>query len=562
MFLFGDEEKEEKNSEIGNAVTEKLNPSAQNGGEEPESGERPTDRRYASDFTNNGSERQEDGDRGDYSPPDAGNPYGGQSGYPYGGQGNYPYGGGQGNYPYGGGRESNPYGGGRGNSPYGGGGNYPYGGSGGGRKINGGLIALIVAIALIVGVGLIGLIIGSRSLFSADPSSRNVEERTVPTTTTGMGSEDGPSIDLAEAPEPVTRDSAPEGGEYGYSAAKVYDLIKDSSVGILVYDNESGELNSEGSGVIIGENDSHSRTYIVTCAHVISSMGISVKVMTSDDSTYDAQIVGYDKRTDLGVLMIKKTGLSSAQFAKTDGVRVGDTVYAIGNPGGSEFAGSFTNGMVSAIGRPVASSTSYTTKCIQHTAAINPGNSGGALVNAYGQVIGINSKKIVSTDYEGMGFAVPSDVVQEIANDLIKNGYIPNRAKLGISYLPASAYETYMMVVQLKEYPKGSIVIESITSDSNLRKEDVEKGDMIIAVNGKPLTDSDVLPNLMERAKPGDKLTLTIVRVSSSYTVKQFDVTVELIEDRGTVLDEEPEEETLFADDPETTDPFSYNPFD
>ena len=119
-----------------------------------------------------------------------------------------------------------------------------------------------------------------------------------------------------------------------------------------------------------------------------------------------------------------------------------------------------------------------------------------------------------------------------------------------------------MMVVQLKEYPKGSIVIESITSDSNLRKEDVEKGDMIIAVNGKPLTDSDVLPNLMERAKPGDKLTLTIVRVSSSYTVKQFDVTVELIEDRGTVLDEEPEEETLFADDPETTDPFSYNPFD
>ncbi|MBQ6019005.1 MAG: trypsin-like peptidase domain-containing protein [Clostridia bacterium] len=492
-------------------------------------------------------------------PPDNGGarpPYdGGQ--YPYGNPGGArpPYGGSGGaQYPYGNQGAQYPYG----NQ---GGGRYPYGGSGG-KKRSGGLILLIVALAAIVLVGLIGVVVGARSMLPSNPSSRETAPGAVSTTTTGQGSEDGPSIALADPPEQGTRTEAPA-GESGYSAARIYEIIKDSSVGILVYDRESGELNSEGSGVIIGENDAHTRTYVVTCAHVISSMGVSIKVMTSDESTYDAQIVGYDKRTDLGVLMIKKTGLQSAEFAKTEGVRVGDTVYAIGNPGGSEFAGSFTNGMVSAIGRPVASSTSYTTKCIQHTAAINPGNSGGALVNAFGQVLGINSKKIVSTDYEGMGFAVPSDVVQEIANDLIVNGYIPNRAKLGITYLPASAYETYTMVVQLKEYPKGSIVIESITSDSNLRKEDVEKGDMVIAVNGIPLDDSDVLPNLMEKAKPGDTLKLTIVRISSNYTVRQFDVNVELIEDRGAVIEEtEPEEETLFPDSPDETNPFAYNPFD
>ncbi len=460
-------------------------------------------------------------------------PQTGPNGAPYG-QNRYPYG--QNRYPYG--NQGYPYGR---QQPVGA---YPPGGAGSGGRRSVGSIVLVAVAAVLAGLAISGILF---SRFSANLNSRRTEssERPASTTTSGQGSEDGPSIVLADAPaEPgVTAAAAPSAE--GYSAARVYEIINESSVGILIYSNDSAELVSEGSGVIIGENEPGTRTYIITCAHVINSMGTSAKVMTSDGSTYDAQIVGYDKRTDLGVVMIKKTGLKSAEFAKADSVRVGDTVYAIGNPGGSEFAGSFTNGMVSAISRPVSSSTSYTTKCIQHTAAINPGNSGGALVNAFGQVIGINSKKIVSTDYEGMGFAVPSDVVQEIANDLILNGYIPNRAKLGITYLPASSYENYMMVVQLKEYPKGSIVIEGISSDSNLKKEDVEKGDLIIAVNGKPLTDSDVLPNIMEKAKPGDKLTLSIVRVSSNYTVKEFDVTVELIEDRGTVLeDEETEPET------------------
>ena len=124
--------------------------------------------------------------------------------------------------------------------------------------------------------------------------------------------------------------------------------------------------------------------------------------------------------------------------------------------------------------------------CIQHTAAINPGNSGGALVNSLGQVIGINSMKIVSTDYEGMGFAVPSKIFQEIFNQIVKNGYVPNRPKLGIKYLPASSYQNLSIVVQLKELPAGTIVIEEISPDSSLYNSKVQVKDLIIAVNGKP----------------------------------------------------------------------------
>ncbi len=328
----------------------------------------------------------------------------------------------------------------------------------------------------------------------------------------------------------------------------IYSKVLASSVGILVYDSKSSVV-SEGSGVIFSEDKDGEYTYIISCAHVISDTGVSLIVKLRDNKEYTAQVVGYDTRTDIGVVRIKANGLAAVDIGDSSKLSVGDPVYAIGNPGGVEFANSFTNGMVSAIDRPVSSSkTGYTMECIQHTAAINPGNSGGALVNEYGQLIGINSMKIVADEYEGMGFAVPSSVFTNVVNEIIANGYVTNRPKLGITYLPASEYETYAMFVAIKGLPSGSIVIYSISDDSDLKNTKAKEGDLIYAVNGVELEDSSYLAELIENGKVGDILTLSLIRINSDYSFEEFDIKVKLVEDKGdTVLVEE--ETTVSSND-------------
>jgi serine protease Do len=219
-------------------------------------------------------------------------------------------------------------------------------------------------------------------------------------------------------------------------------------------------------------------------------------------------------------------------------LRVGEPVYAIGNPGGSEYFGSLTDGIVSAIDRSVTAT--YKMTCIQHNAAINPGNSGGALVNTAGQIVGINSSKIASTDYEGMGFAVPTVIAKPIAEALVQHGYVPNRPKLGIEYAPVSAYQLYSMVVSIKGLPQGSLVIAGISTDSSLKNTEAEVGDLIIGVNGKDMNDSSVLLDLIETGSVGDTLTLKLCRIDNrTYKTKTFDVTITLVEDKGTSKEEE-----------------------
>lgn len=351
----------------------------------------------------------------------------------------------------------------------------------------------------------------------------------------------GQKIDPSEAPSALideTPTAARTDADGELTPVGVYEAVKESSVGILVYADSAFSntaLAGQGSGVILGEDASGTYTYIVTCAHVISGGG-TIKVQLVDESQYDATVVGYDSHTDIGVLRIRKTGLKAAQLGNSDTLSVGETVYAIGNPGGVQFAGSFTDGMVSAISRPINSEIGYEQRCIQHTAAINPGNSGGALVNAYGQVIGINSSKIANTSYEGMGFAVPSVTVKEVFDEIVANGYVTNRPKLGINYFPASSNQMYSMIVGANNLPAGTLVIQSINSDSELVNTNVQQGDMIIAVNGKELESTDTLPDLIQNSKVGDTLTLTICHVDTknNYAVNQFDVQVTLVEDKGT----------------------------
>ncbi len=326
--------------------------------------------------------------------------------------------------------------------------------------------------------------------------------------------------------------------------------VRASNVGIVVYKSGSSSAAGEGSGIIMGEDNSGRYTYIITCAHVIDDKGVKVTVQTEDGTSYDAEIVGYDIRTDTGVLKIKAHGLPAAEFGDSNALSVGDPVYAVGNPGGVEFFGSFTGGYVASIDRPISSEIGYTMKCIQHSAAISPGNSGGALANQYGQIIGINSQKIASTNYEQIGFAIPISSAKAIIDNLIKIGYVPNRPKLGITYYPLSASAQYSMIAQIKGLPAGTLIINEIGSDSSLAGTEARKYDMITKVDGKELTTADVLLELIDNGKVGDKHTLTLCRINSNYSIDEFEIDITLVEDKG----DEIEETTTY----QYIDPFEY----
>ena len=351
---------------------------------------------------------------------------------------------------------------------------------------------------------------------------------------------------------PVIEDSPISYSEYSgkgtMTPEQIYKEIKEINVGILVY--AKNQMVGEGSGIVVGSDSTGKYTYILTAAHVISDSGVNVQVQFSDESEYEATIVGIDTKTDVGVLKIEGTGFKSATFGNSDKLAVGQTVYAIGNPGGTEFFGSFTSGMISAIDRPVpTTNSSYDLPCIQHNAAINPGNSGGALVNEYGQVIGLNSSKISSTEYEGMGFSVPSETVLDVYGKIIKYGYVTNRPKLGINYFPVSSDYTYSAIAWKSDLPYGSIVIATIDENSDIANHNIQVGDIITAVNGKDLESTDILLEAIENGKVGDKLTLTVYRLNNNGSINtSFEATVELVEDKGNTTVTEKEIET---------DPFS-----
>lgn len=275
---------------------------------------------------------------------------------------------------------------------------------------------------------------------------------------------------------------------------------------------------SEGSGIIATSDG-----YIITNAHVVDGAD-SLKVITSDGTTYDAKLVGSDSMTDLAVIKVEATGLTAAEFGSSDDLVVADPVIAIGNPGGLQFNSSVTIGYVSALNRSVTNSeTGYTMECIQTDAAINPGNSGGALVNMYGQVIGINSSKIVATGYEGLGFAIPIDDALPVISDLKEYGYVKDRAMLGISgqYLDSWTANFYGL-------PSG-MYVASITNDS-VSKAGVQKGDVITKIDDTDVTSANTISGYIAKKKPGDTVTLSVTR---GLTGETFTCDVTLTESTG-----------------------------
>ena len=312
------------------------------------------------------------------------------------------------------------------------------------------------------------------------------------------------------------------------TAAAVIAKVRPSIVGIVQYSNAHNGIPTiagQGSGIIISKDG-----FIITNAHVVEGASM-ITVVLDNEEEYRATLKGIDNQSDLAVIKIEENNLPAAEFGNSGETVVGESVIAIGNPGGLELAGSCTGGMVSGLDRTItSSSTGYAMSYIQTDAAINPGNSGGALVNMYGQVIGINSAKISSEGYENLGFAIPINEAIPIVKDLQKYGYVKNRAKIGISFqlITESVSQFYNNSI-----PAGLLITE-IDQSSDISRKNVEINDIITHIDGKEITSANVIYSVLQNKKPGETVELTVYRIGTRLsTSKTFDVTVVLSEDRG-----------------------------
>ena len=274
----------------------------------------------------------------------------------------------------------------------------------------------------------------------------------------------------------------------------------------------SNESTGEGSGVVYSADG-----YIITNYHVISGAvtnksGSKVEVFTDtlDSKSYEATVVGYNISTDLAVIKIDAKGLTPVEFSDSSKLKVGQYVITVGNPGGLEFMDSVTYGVISGLNRVVSSDSGV--KLIQTDAAINPGNSGGALVNTKGQLVGINSSKIVSEEFEGMGFAIPSNTVAEICKSIIEKQNDPE------PYIGVTISEKYTAsVLKYYGYPSGA-VISSVADGSPADSAGLAKGDIITEFDGTEITEYSMFDSLLQKCKPDDKVNIKIYRNGRYYT--------------------------------------------
>ena len=260
------------------------------------------------------------------------------------------------------------------------------------------------------------------------------------------------------------------------------------------------ELAGEGSGVILTQDG-----YIATNAHVIDGAEL-LKVMLADGEVYQAELIGSDPDTDLALVKIDAMGLDAAEIGDSDSLEIAETVMAIGNPGGSEYANSVTLGIVSAKNRQLDYiGGGYTLDMIQTDAAINPGNSGGALVNMQGEVVGICSMKYVDTRYEGLDFAISTKEAMPILNELMQYGKVVTRSGLGI--------EGYVFDETMAEY-YGVVEGMYVSAVNNKNAGDLAVGDIITAINGEKTLTLQQLKAALKNKAPGETVDITYYRAS------------------------------------------------
>lgn len=343
--------------------------------------------------------------------------------------------------------------------------------------------------------------------------------------------ETGAKVVIQQQEKPDLDPTAENVDENGaYTVEGVAAAVRPSIVEIDTYGDADGTLLSgTGSGIILSEDG-----YIITNAHVLTN-GKFFKVITSEEKEYAAKVVGSDAKTDLAVIKVEATSLPAATMGNSDEVVLGEAVVAIGNPAG--LTGSVTNGIVSGLNRQIRSdATGFDMNCIQTNAAISPGNSGGALVNMYGQVIGITSSKYVSSSYEGLGFAITINEVLPIVEDLIENGHVSDRVRVGITFISLETEEVQLGFAEeigMKDVPDhlNGIWVTEIASDCDIANTDLQPNDVIVSVQGETVSNYDGLCAAIADLKADDEMEARCRRYQADGTFEEFTIRCKLMED-------------------------------
>lgn len=415
-----------------------------------------------------------------------------------------------------------------------------------GKKIVIGLSAVAAACLLFAG----GAAIGNHFSTPSNDTGSNAESYVG--AKQAFGNSDMPTVQISGVPK-IDADNYDANEMPG---EEIYKKVNPSIVSVISTNlNGSG---GTGSGVIMSEDG-----YIITNNHVVvnESTGAEVDKVTvqlDDGTQLAAAIEGRDAKTDLAVLKVEPNGkLQAAEFGDSDKLQPGEYAYAIGSPGGVELANTITGGRISAINRDITVNDRVMS-LIQTDASINPGNSGGALINKYGQVVGITSAKLGISYYEGLGFAIPMNTVKEVVDELIVNGYVAGRPSIGITGWNISEQQANAAHV-----PQG-VYIESIDERATAYNEGLQVKDIITQVNGQDITVMDEINEIKEDLKAGDKLNLRVYRMS---TGKFVDVTITLTDEHDLETDtsaqQQQEQESQWGEDGyyrygEFEDPFSY----
>ncbi|MGQ9571290.1 MAG: DegQ family serine endoprotease [Thermodesulfovibrionales bacterium] len=262
---------------------------------------------------------------------------------------------------------------------------------------------------------------------------------------------------------------------------------------------------SLGSGVIVDE-----RGYILTSNHVIQGAD-EIKVTLSDKREFKGKVIGSDAMTDIAVIKIDADHIQTIKMGDSDKLRVGETVLAIGSPYG--LAGTVTMGIVSAVGRANVGIADYE-DFIQTDAAINPGNSGGALVNVKGELVGINTAIFSTTGgYQGIGFAVPSNMANAVMDSLIKKGKVI-RGWFGVTIQNM----TPELARQFNLKDEKGVIVADVVEGSPAEKADIQRGDVIIEYEGKKVEEPYQLRNMVANTSPGEEVTIKLIRENRTIT--------------------------------------------
>lgn len=373
-------------------------------------------------------------------------------------------------------------------------------------------IALGVAASLLI--GMFGAIIGRSTAKSSDIAANGHD-----------------AVNILVAETPVNEIVIPEDNATLLTYSQIAAKVSSGVAGITLYTDAYGwgqMVYAQGSGFIISDSG-----YIVTNSHVVDDTNYSKYKITAtiaqkngENTEVEVSVAGVDTKTDLAVLKFDPSGIdfTVCELGKSSSLILGEEVVAIGNPGGSQFANSITNGIISGLNRVIDESSGASDtaiKYIQTNAAINPGNSGGPLLNMYGQVIGINTSKIVAEGYEGLGFAIPIEDAKPIIEELIEKGQI-SRPALGLKLAEVTEQSAAWY-----DIPQG-LMIRGMATNSSCVGKGIQEYDIITRINGTEIKTFNDLDSVMQDCKVGDTVTLTIFRRGSDQT---FDVEIELISD-------------------------------